>query len=294
MTTVLADKLTEALNAKNNDINSFIWKGAKKNVGKQRVQEEIKLVDASQDQLQSFYNHCKTMLYNKDKKNPGRYVLLDIIKEQRTNCNVELYLQWLAKGDEITGRKPYPRFSYFQALKVFLDNNKEVLPREKWDITPITTITQVPPEFTSLTIDQVYRGCLDSLGIMDRRHITNNFIAEMGLWFTQQEMKDLTEKDPQTGKTIDRLQVVRTRLDLKSNIKLKINQNGLSYKEFRAMTHLRSKKYSELTSDQLTLLRDKILFRLEEKIEQHIQQWEERMKQIKAVIDFKGYTLVDE
>ena len=71
--TVLADKLIEAFNVKNNSIESFVWKGEKKHVNKKIIQDEIKLVDASPEQLQSFYNHCKTMLYNKDRKNPGRY-----------------------------------------------------------------------------------------------------------------------------------------------------------------------------------------------------------------------------
>lgn len=288
--TVLADKLIEAFNVKNNSIESFVWKGEKKHVNKKIIQDEIKLVDASPEQLQSFYNHCKTMLYNKDRKNPGRYTLLNIIKEQRINCNAELFLRYLATGDPANGIKPYPRFSYFQALKTFLDNNKEVLPKNVWSTTPITVITETPAEFSEITIDQVYRACLDSLGVFQRKHLTNNFIAKMGLWFTPTEMSDLVEKD-NNGKTINRLTVVRTRLDLKNNIHLKIDPNGLSYKEFRAMINLQSKKYSELTKDQLMILRDKILFKLEEEIEFHISQWEERMDQIKKVAKAKEITL---
>ena len=66
--TVLGDKLGEALIAKANDINNFVWKGPKVN----GVQEEIRLVDADFYQLQKFYNHCNEMLYNKDSKYPGR------------------------------------------------------------------------------------------------------------------------------------------------------------------------------------------------------------------------------
>lgn len=287
----LADKLTEALNAKKNDINNFVWKGKKKKVNKEFVQDEIKLVDATPEQLQTFYNHCITMLYNNDKKNPGRKVLLDIIKEQRANCNVELFLKYLAVGDETTGRKPYPRFSYFQALKTFLENNKESLPKESWTTTPITLITNVPAEFSTITIDQVYKGCLDSLGIFSKKHLTTTFITKIGLWFTQQEMKDLTEKDEETGKIMDRLDVVKMRLGLRDNITLRIDQNGLSYKEFRAMINLNSCKYSELTINQLTILRDKILFKLEEEIYFHISQWEERINQIKKVAEARQINL---
>ena len=288
--TVLADKLIEAFNVKNNSIESFVWKGEKKHVNKKIIQDEIKLVDASPEQLQSFYNHCKTMLYNKDRKNPGRYTLLNIIKEQRVNCNAELFLRYLATGDPANGIKPYPRFSYFQALKTFLDNNKEVLPKNVWSTTPITVITETPAEFSEITIDQVYRACLDSLGVFQRKHLTNNFIAKMGLWFTPTEMSDLVEKD-NNGKTINRLTVVRTRLDLKNNIHLKIDPNGLSYKEFRAMINLQSKKYSELTTEQLIVLRNKVLFRLENEVMFHASQWEKKIDELEKVAKSKGIEL---
>ena len=87
----MKEKLTEAINARNNDIKSFVWKLARdKQTGEQ---EEIRLVDATAEQLNRFYAHCMSMLYSEDKLNPGRYVLLDIIKEQREKCNVELFLR---------------------------------------------------------------------------------------------------------------------------------------------------------------------------------------------------------
>lgn len=289
--TVLGDKLVEAINAKNNDVKSFIWKGEKKEVNKQFVQEEIKLVDATKEQLETFYKHCNTMLYNKDKKNPGRYVLLNIIKEQRENCNVELFLKYITTGNEEHGIKPIPKFSFLQAMKTFLDNNKEALPKEVWDTTPITVITNVPVEFSNLTIDRVYKAFSDSLGVFDRKHLTNTFIIKMGLWFSPSEIKDLTEKDEETGETLNRLEVVKNRCNLKNNIKLKINQHGLSYKEFRAMINLKSTRYSELTTDQLTILRDKILFKLEDEIQYHISQWERRQEQIKMAAEYNNIKL---
>jgi hypothetical protein len=290
--TVLADKLVEAFNAKNNDIKSFIWKGEKKRVNKKIVQDEIKLIDATPEQLKTFYQHCKTMLYNKDKKKPGRYPLLDIIKEQRENCNAELYLHYLEEGDTENNYKPIPRFSYFQSLNTFLDNNKEAIPRETWATTPITIVSKTPVEFSKLTIDRVYKACLDSLGIFNKKHLTLNFITSMGLWFTPQELKDLTEKDA-NGENLNRLDVVKMRLGLDPKIKLHINQSGLSYKEFRSMINLGNKKYSELSKDQLTILRNKVLFRLEEEVRFHITQWETRMKQIEKVAEFKKINLSD-
>ncbi len=292
--TVFGDKFVEAMNAKNNDIRTFVWKGAKEIVNGEKVQTEIRLVDATPEQLNKFYQHCKSMLNSNDKVNPGRYVLLDIIKEQRVKCNAELYLRYLEDGNPENGRMRYPRFSYLQDLKELLHNNKEVIPHEAFGNTPITAVTRgIPEEFTNLSIDLVLDACLDTLGRFEKKHITLNFISKMGLWFEPQEMKDLTEKDETTGKVRDRLEVIRERLNLKDTTKLRLDPRGLSYSEFRAMVSLKSKKYSDLTTDQLLVLRDKVLFRLEDEVNFHASQWETRMEQIKKVAESKGITIDD-
>ena len=88
----MKEKLAAAIAKKNNDINTFVWKGRKVEVNGQLVQEEKRLVDCSDKELRTFYNHCESMLYNDSKEHPGRYVLLDIIKDQRERCNTELFL----------------------------------------------------------------------------------------------------------------------------------------------------------------------------------------------------------
>lgn len=302
MTTIIADKFAEALNAKNNDIKSFIWKGAKEVVNGEKVQTEIRLIDATPEQLNKFYAHCKSMLYSEDKVNPGRYVLLDIIRDQRTKCNAELFLRYLEGGNDENGRKRYPRFTYLQALKDFLNLNKEALPKEDWKSTSITVATSgIPEEFSDLSIDTVLDACLDTLGVFEKKHVTLNFISKLGLWFEPQEMKDLTEKD-ENGKTRDRLAVVKERLNLR-NVEIKFNPNkpknpylrldpkGLNYCEFRAMVSLKSKKYSDMTTDQLITLRDKVLFRLEDEVTFHASQWENRIQQIEKVADAKNIVL---
>ena len=47
--TQIKEKLTKAIEEKNNDIKSFVWKFAKNSEG---IQEEIKLIDATPEQLQ--------------------------------------------------------------------------------------------------------------------------------------------------------------------------------------------------------------------------------------------------
>lgn len=290
---ILGDKIAAAQEAKSNDINTFVWKGPKKEVNGKMVQEEILLKDATEEQLKQFLAHCNSMLYSKDKDNPGRYPLLKIIKDQRDKCNAELYIRWLEnkyKKDTPSPRKEYPRYLYQQDIRTILTNNRDTFEKDKLDQYPIEQITNgVPTEFRDVTIALAQDACLGTLGDFNKKHLSLNFITKLGLWFTPAEMKDLTEKD-ENGKTRDRLDVIRERHGLKSAISLYINPKGLTYTELRAMLNLKSKsrKYSDLTTDQLTTLRDRVLFFFEEEVEKHIKQWEERKSQILKVAELKG------
>lgn len=286
---IVKKALEEAQAAKENNIKSFIWKGAREEVDGEKVQAEYRLIDCTEQQLRSFYQHCKSMLYSMDKTHPGRYTLLDIIKEQRAKCNTELYLRYLEKGSE--DRAPYPRFLYRNDLSQVIELNKDQLTRDKLKICPISSLTNgIPSEFANIPVELVMDGCLDALGKFNKQHITLTFILKQGLWFTPQEMKDLLEKD-ENGQTRDRLEVVRERLNLKTTAKLYVNSRGLTYAQLRAMINLKSKKYFDLTTEQLTTLRDKVLFLLEEEVKYHIEQWETRMGQIEKVAEYHGYTL---
>lgn len=294
---ILGEKIAAAQEAKSNDINTFVWKGPKEEVNGKMVQKEILLKDATEDQLKQFLAHCNSMLYSKDKDNPGRYPLLKIIKEQRDKCNAELYIRWLEnkyKKDTPAPRKEYPRYLYQQDIRTILTNNRDTLEKDKLDQYPIEQITKgVPVEFRDVTIALAQDACLGTLGDFNKKHLSLNFIIKLGLWFTPTEMKDLTEKDPNTGKTRDRLDVIRERHGLKPVVNLYINPKGLTYTELRAMLNLKSKsrKYSDLTTDQLTTLRDRVLFFFEEEVEKHIKQWEERKSQILKVAELKGFNV---
>ena len=284
---MLKEKLTEAINAKNNDVNTFVWKLARKSDGSQ---EEIRLVDATPEQLNTFYKHCNSMLYSTDKLNPGRYVLLDIIKDQREKCNVELYLRKLKDGS-LTGGNGYPRHLYCQDVLSCINQNKSVFPQSKLNELSIGLITGgLPREFERISIASVIDGCLDQLGILDSRHITFSFILNMGIFLTPEEMKEFTEKD-KDGNTRSKLEVIKERLNIKPSVRLTVKPSGLNFTELRAMLNLKPKKYSALTTDQLVTLRNKVLFRLEQEVNFHIDQWEERKSQIEKVAEYKGITL---
>ncbi len=268
------------MEAKNNDVKSFVWKLAKNSDG---IQKEIKLVDATPEQLKHFYDHCQSMLHSSDTTNPGRYVLLDIINDQRKRCNTELYLRKLESGEITIDKEPYPRHLYIQDLNAFMNNNRSLFPVGKLKEISITQCPgKLPKEFTRLSIQDVLDGCMDGLGIFDNKHITFSFILNMGVYLTPAEIKDLDEKDAD-GNTRSKLEVLKERLNLNQEIRLMVKPTGLNFNELRAVLTLYPKKYSAMTTDQLLVLRNKVLFRLENEVSFHIEQWEERARQIELV-----------
>lgn len=296
---VIGDKLNKALEAKsvNTNINNYVWRGPKKEVNGKFEQEEIKIIDATPEQLNQFYRHCMSMLYSKDKKNPGRYHLLNIVDEQKKKCNIELFIRWIEnkyKRNIPNTRPDYPRFLFLQDVRDFLNTPEalEAYPKDKYSDTYIdAVVSNYPEEFSKITISGLMDGCLDSLGVFDKSHLSLNFIIKLGVWFTNSEKKELEERDEKTGKLKDRIDVIMERHRLKANARPRTLQTGLSYAEFRAMLNLKSKKYSELTTDQLVALRNKVLFRFQNEIEYHAFQWEDRIKQIKEVAAAKGISL---
>jgi len=275
---IVGERLKEALAKKENDINSFIWKGQKvKNSNGDFEQEEIKLVDCSPEQLRSFYKHCESMLYNTSRENPGRYALLDIIEEQRSKCNAELFLRWLS--DE----KGIPRYSFLTALKEFLDNNPSV----NRETDPIAyAVGECPVEFQNLTISTVLEACLDMLGKFSKQHITLTFLLKQGIWASEEEKEKLNK---------DKIKLtpdfIREYLDLKPTANVRVNSKGLSLAQMKAMITLKSKKYSEMSTIQLKTLRNRILFSLENDVKFHIKQWENRERQIRLVLESKGQSI---
>lgn len=290
--TVIKDKLTEAINAKNNDVNTFIWKG--KRHKDHSPQEEIKMMDATEEQLNSFYQHCESMLYNENTKEPGRYTLLKIIQEQREKCNVEIFIRKFETGELCSDGVGYPRHLYCANLRKFLDSNKAQLPSSEWDTTSIACCAgDLPREFKQISIKSTIEACLDSLGFYDGSHISPKFILSLGVCFTPAEIRELTERK-EDGSARRVLEVAKERLGLRSHIRLNINpNNGLTYTELRAMLDIckKERKYSKLTTDQLVTLRNKVLFHFEDKVKFEAQQWEDRKLQIEKVCEVRGITL---
>lgn len=288
--TVLGDKLSEAIEAKNNDIKNFVWKLARK---ADKSQEEIRLVDATPEQLQQFHNHCISMLYSTDTMNPGRYTLLNIIKEQRRKCNVEIFLRKLEDGSICADHKPYPRYLYLQDINSFMNANPANFPASERNSISISVFSgNLPREFERISIAEALNGCLDQLGTFNNKHITFSFILNMGIYLTPTELREFDVKD-KDGNTRNRLEVIKESLNINPKVMLTVKPTGLNYNELRAMITLKTKKYSEMTTDQLTTLRNKVLFKLETEVQFHASQWEERLEQIEKVAKARNIEITD-
>lgn len=284
MDTVIGEKLKKALEDKSVDINSFIWKGTKKldENGKYK-QSEKKLIDMTSQELNSCYDHCKTMLFNKDVKNPGRYLVLEIIADQKDKCGAELFLRYVEQENGLS------RFSLMNSISQFMTNNKESLKGVKPILSHV--FSNIPNEYELIPLSLLMDGCLDRLGAFNKKHVTRTFILKQGIWLTPAESKDLVEYDAD-GKPVDRLTIIKDRLSIKDIETLYINSKGLNYTQMRGMLNLKpNKKYMDLTTVQLETLRYRILFNLEETVKKHISDWEKRMEEIERVAEFKGFKL---
>ena len=104
-------------------------------------------------------------------------------------------------------------------------------------------VNGLPIEFNEVPFELVMDACLDTLGVIDISHLTLNFIVKLGLYFTQQEMQQpvnklyadnkhgLYEKDPETGKAKNRLDVIKRELKLNPAIEAQTDKIILNYIE---------------------------------------------------------------
>ena len=287
MNTVLGDALQKAMNSKKNDFSSFVWKGEKRKEGDKYVQDSIRIVDMTPEQLKKCYNHCEKMLHNDDPKNLGRYNVLDEITDQINKCNVELLLRYFENSYLKDNREDIRRRSLWISLRQFMANNPEV---PDWKLIPITQIaTNLPSEFHDINIPDAMNGCIDYLGALDKKHLTMTFITKMGLWFTKAEENEL-----KGNSNADRLKIAKEKLHLPEKLNLRFSEKGLSYHEMRAILILPKKqKYSDMTTEQLVTLRNKVLLRFQREVDGHIYNWKKLQKQIELVAKSKGIDLND-
>ena len=287
MNTLMKERLTEAMENKKDEklLESYIWKGNKTLDENGRYkQTEKRLIDMSEGELIVCYEHCKTMLFNQDPSNPGRYNVLNIITDQRERAGAELFIRYVYQKTQMS------RFTMVESINGFLASNKEAL-KNYPKPTVSLMFSSVPDEFKNISLSTIIDGCLDKLGTFNKKHVTRALILRQGIWLTSSEIKELTELQDVKDST-RKLEILREILDIKEVEKLNLNSKGLNYTQMRAMLNLKSsKKYSDLTTLQLEVLRNKILFILEESVNDHIKAWVRRMEEIESVVEFKNYKL---
>lgn len=296
MNNVLGDALKKAIDAKKNDYSNFVWKGEKRKEGDKYVQDNEKIVDMTPERLKECWEHCERMLRNDDPKHLGRYNVLEEVIEEIGKCNVELFLRYLENKYLVREHyNPTPRFKMMVAIREFIKNSEQEAEARgislDWKTLPITHLSEggFPAEFQDISISDALEGCIDQLGAFNKQHLTMTFITKMGLWFTKQEEKELKA----TSNT-DRLKLAKERLHLPSKLILRFSEKGLSFHEMRAMLTLPKKqKYSDMTTEQLVTLRNKVLLRLSKEIDSHIFNWKRLQRQIELIAKNKGVNLHD-
>ena len=285
MNTALGEALKKAMDSKKNDYSAFVWKEEKRKEGNKLVQDSIRIIDMTPEQLKRCYEHCDKMLNNEDPKHLGRYNVLEEINSQINKCNVELLLRYFENNYLKDNREDIKRRTLWFSLRKLMENNPEI---NDWSIVPITKISSnLPSEFNDINIADVMDGCLDYLGVYDKQHLTMTFITKMGLWFNKAEESEL-----KGNSNVDRLRIAKEKLHLPEKLNLKFSEKGLSYHEMRSMLILPKKqKYSDMTTKQLSVLRDKVLLRLQREIDGHIFNWKRLKKQLELVAESKGINL---
>ena len=110
---------------------------------------------------------------------------------------------------------------------------------------------------------------------------------------TDDEKIELTVRDEQ-GKMRNRIEVVKERLCLPAEVKIRICPTGLSFAEFRSLVQLTAfPKISSLSTIALKTLRDKILLLLDNDINYHVDKWTTLLNNITRVAEARNINIQD-
>lgn len=88
------------------------------------------------------------------------------------------------------------------------------------------------------------------------------------------------------------MEVIKERLCLNPDIKLRISPTGLTYAEFRSLVQLSNlPKITSLSTIALKTLRDKVLLLLDNDLDYHINKWTTLCSNIERVAESKNISL---
>lgn len=272
MRTEFGEKLQNAISS----IDSLVWKDKNGN--------DIKLMTASEEDLCKWYKHCHEMLYNNSPWYPGKYVVRENIHRIWDSCNTELFVRYLLYECNTNIKTKKDILDYINA-------QREAHQENILDKSISTIFDGLDPIFEKVTVSRLMDACFDKLDVLNRKMITDKFILSQGIWLTDEEKIELTETDA-NGKTKNRKEVIKERLCLSPDVKLRISPTGLTFAEFRSLVQLSSlPKISSLSTIALKTLRDKILLLLDNDLNYHIDKWTTLMTNIKRVADARNIAL---
>lgn len=279
---LLKNQLESAFEKSSKALDRFVWKLPKRlNKEGRYEQDSIRLIDATDDQLRNFHQHCLTMLRNTDPKFPGREVLLRTIKEQIVKCNAELFFRVYAETGEDRETFLVKPIKDFITASNLTDGQAANL--ELKDVANTSD-----EQFASIPVKHILDAGEGKLGFYNRAYMTLTFLLNKGLKFSEKEREIY---DLENEREI--LKKVREDLNLKDDsIPLNFNRNtGMTVEELKYMLPLKKKRYEDIPTEILYLLRDRLLVYLKEDVEYHINQWNERIGWLEAVAEDRGIKL---
>ncbi len=159
------------------------------------------------------------------------------------------------------------------------------------DMSISVLFNNLDPQFESITINDLFNACFDRLGTVNRKIVTNQYIYSIGIWLTDEELRNLTEYD-ESGKIRDRREVIKERLFIASPVRLRTNSEGFTFAELRTLVQMGDfPKITSLPTVALKALRDKVLILLETDTNYHIDKWNGLLNDVKRVAEYKNWQL---
>lgn len=269
MRTEFGEKLQNAIDS----IESLTWKDKNGN--------DIKLMTAPEEDIQKWYKHCYEMLYNVSPWYPGKYVIRENIHKTWDSCNTELFVRYLLHecNTDIKTKKD---------ILDYINKQRAVHEEDILNESISILFNGLDPIFERVTVNRLMDACFDKLDVLNKKMITDKFILAQGIWLTDEEKIELTEVD-KNGQVRNRMEIIKERLCLNPDIKLRISPTGLSFAEFRSLVQLSPlPKISSLSTTALKTLRDKILLLLDNDLNYHINKWNMLMSNIQRVAEARN------
>ena len=224
------------------------------------------------------------MLYNSSPWSPGKEVIRRNIQRTWDACNTELFVRYLLHECETDIKTNKDILDYINSQKA---QHEQSIMNESISVL----FNGLSPIFEKVTVARLMDACFDKLDVLNKKMITDKFILAQGIWLTNEEKVELTEVD-ESGKVRNRMEVIKERLSLHPDIKLRTSPTGLTFAEFRSLVQLPPlPKISSLSTTALKTLRDKILLLLDNDLNYHIDKWNTLMTNIQRVANARNIQL---